>query len=64
MAELANLFDGLWWTGLVWPVLHNTIYIILIIVPILVGVAYLTLAERKVIGWMQLRRNKTRRYFN
>ena len=30
--------------------------ILLIVVPLLVTVAYLTLAERKVIGWMQMRK--------
>jgi len=30
-------------------------FIVLILVPLLLGVAYLTLAERKVIGWMQIR---------
>jgi len=30
--------------------------IIVIVVPVLLSVAYLTLAERKVIGWMQLRK--------
>jgi NADH-quinone oxidoreductase subunit H len=30
--------------------------IILIVAPVLLSVAYLTLAERKVIGWMQLRK--------
>ena len=30
--------------------------ILLIVVPLLVAVAYLTLAERRVIGWMQLRK--------
>lgn len=30
--------------------------ILLIVVPVLLSVAYLTLAERKVIGWMQLRK--------
>jgi NADH-quinone oxidoreductase subunit H len=30
--------------------------IVLIMVPLLLGMAYLTLAERKVIGWMQLRK--------
>ena len=30
--------------------------IIVIIIPVLLSVAYLTLAERKVIGWMQLRK--------
>ena len=30
--------------------------ILAIVVPVLLSVAYLTLAERKVIGWMQLRK--------
>jgi NADH-quinone oxidoreductase subunit H len=30
-------------------------FIALIVFPLLIGVAYLTLAERKVIGWMQIR---------
>ena len=30
-------------------------FIALIVLPLLIGVAYLTLAERKVIGWMQIR---------
>jgi NADH-quinone oxidoreductase subunit H len=30
-------------------------FIVLIVLPLLIGVAYLTLAERKVIGWMQIR---------
>jgi NADH-quinone oxidoreductase subunit H len=30
--------------------------ILVIVVPLLIGMAYLTLAERKVIGWMQLRK--------
>ena len=38
-----------------WSVLLTVIYILLIIVPLLLGVAYATYAERKVIGFMQLR---------
>ena len=44
-----------WWTYL-WPVVWIVIKIILLVVPLLVGVAYLTYAERKVIGAMHLRR--------
>ena len=44
-----------WWTYL-WPVAWIVIKIILLVVPLLVGVAYLTYAERKVIGAMHLRR--------
>lgn len=38
------------------PVLEQLLRIIMIIVPLLIGVAYLTLMERKVIAAMQLRR--------
>ncbi|MGE4531848.1 MAG: NADH-quinone oxidoreductase subunit H, partial [Acidithiobacillus sp.] len=38
-----------------WAVLWSVIKIILVVVPLLIGVAYLTLAERKVIGYMQVR---------
>ncbi|NQZ54299.1 MAG: NADH-quinone oxidoreductase subunit NuoH [Piscirickettsiaceae bacterium] len=36
-------------------VLYTVIKIVAIIVPLMLGVAYLTLAERKVIGWIQVR---------
>ena len=45
----------LWWTYL-WPVVWIVIKIVLLIVPLLLGVAYLTYAERKVIAAMHLRR--------
>ena len=38
------------------PTAWIVFYIILIVAPLLGAVAYLTLAERKVIGWMQLRK--------
>ena len=44
------------WTDYVWPVLWIVIKILAIVVPILLSVAYLTYAERKVIGAMQLRK--------
>ena len=43
------------WSGTVWPVALTVLQIILIVVPLLLGVAYATYAERKVIGFMQLR---------
>lgn len=45
----------LWWTYL-WPTIWIVIKIVVIVVPVLLGVAYLTYAERKVIGAMHLRR--------
>lgn len=56
MAEMATLFSGAWWTDYAWPLVEILIYCLVITVPILLAVAYLTLAERKVIGWMQLRK--------
>ncbi|MBL27376.1 MAG: NADH-quinone oxidoreductase subunit NuoH [Rhodospirillaceae bacterium] len=44
------------WQGYVWPGVIIVAQILLIVVPILGGVAYLTYAERKVIAAMQLRR--------
>ena len=39
--------------GPAWPVAWTLAKIVVIAVPLILGVAYLTLAERKVIGWMQ-----------
>lgn len=53
---MADLFEGVWWSGYVLPGITEVIYILLVAVPLLIAMAYLTLAERKVIGWMQLRK--------
>ena len=44
------------WLLYLWPVIWIVIKILLLVVPLLIGVAYLTYAERKVIGAMHLRR--------
>jgi NADH-quinone oxidoreductase subunit H len=44
------------WDGYAWPTIWIVIKILVIIVPLLVAVAYLTYAERKVIAAMQLRK--------
>jgi NADH-quinone oxidoreductase subunit H len=41
--------------GPAWPVVWTLVKIVAIVVPLLLAVAYLTLAERKVIGYMQVR---------
>jgi len=41
--------------GAVFPLVWTLLKIVLIIAPLLLGVAYLTFWERKVIGWMQVR---------
>ena len=44
-----------WWTGLVWPVVWTLIKIMVVVLPLMGAVAYLTLWERKFLGWMQVR---------
>jgi NADH-quinone oxidoreductase subunit H len=44
------------WTNYLWPGVIIVASILAIIVPLLIGIAYLTYAERKVIGWIQLRK--------
>ena len=41
--------------GPLWPLVWALLRIVVIIVPLLLCVAYLTFCERKVIGWMQVR---------
>ena len=41
--------------GPTWPAVWTLTKIVAIVVPLMLCVAYLTLAERKVIGWMQVR---------
>ncbi len=50
-----NLCTATWWTGLAWPVMWTLLKIVVVLVPLLLSVAYLTLWERKAIGWMQIR---------
>ena len=53
MDALMNFGTGIF--GGAWPAVWTLIKIILIVAPLMLGVAYLTLAERKVIGYMQVR---------
>lgn len=41
--------------GWLWPLVWNLIKIVCIVLPVMACVAYLTLWERKVIGWMHIR---------
>src|SRR5664279_705092 len=41
--------------GVAWPVVWSVVKIVALIIPLMVCVAYLTLWERKAIGWSQVR---------
>ena len=41
--------------GALWPLVWNVIKIVSVVLPLILAVAYLTLWERKVIGWMHVR---------
>jgi NADH-quinone oxidoreductase subunit H len=43
------------WYGYLWPTIWIVLQIVVVVVPLLLAVAYLTYAERKVIAAMQLR---------
>jgi len=53
MDALMNFGSGLF--GVAWPAVWTLVKIVLIVGPLLLGVAYLTYFERKVIGFMQVR---------
>ncbi len=54
------LVSATWWTALVWPVLWALIKIVVVLAPLMGFVAYLTLWERKAIGFTQLRNGPNR----
>ncbi len=49
LAPVAGFF------GAAWPAVWALARIVAIAIPLILAVAYLTLAERKIIGWMQVR---------
>ena len=50
-----GLVDATWWVDLAWPVLWTLLKIVVVVLPLMGAVAYLTLWERKFLGWMQVR---------
>lgn len=50
-----GLIDASWWSAIVWPVIWTLIKIVVVVLPLMAAVAYLTLWERKFLGWMQVR---------
>jgi NADH-quinone oxidoreductase subunit H len=51
----STLLAAPWWGGVAWPVIWNLIKIIVLVAPLMGCVAYLTLWERKGIGFTQVR---------
>lgn len=51
----ATLIQAPWWTELVWPVLWALLGIVIVLVPLLICVAYLTYWERRLLAFMQVR---------
>ena len=50
-----HLFAGSWWSGIAWPVVWSLIKIVVLLLPLMGAVAYLTLWERRLLGFMQAR---------
>jgi NADH-quinone oxidoreductase subunit H len=46
---------GAAWFGFFWPLVWNVVKILAVTIPLMLCVAYLTLWERKAIGWMHVR---------
>ena len=55
-----GLLAAPWWSGMAWPVIWTLIKIMVVVLPLMGAVAYLTLWERKLISWMQIRLGPTR----
>ncbi len=55
-----NLVAAGWWSAMAWPVIWNLIKIVAVLLPLLGAVAYLTLWERKFLGFMQVRMGPNR----
>lgn len=50
-----GLFEAGWWVDLGWPIVWALIKIVVLVLPLMGAVAYLTLWERKLISWIQIR---------
>jgi NADH-quinone oxidoreductase subunit H len=55
MIDQINQAGAAWMGDIAWPVVWALVKIVVLVVPLLLAVAYLTLWERKAIGWTQIR---------
>jgi NADH-quinone oxidoreductase subunit H len=49
-----------WWTTAAWPIIWSMVKIVVVLAPLMGAVAYLTLWERKLLGFMQVRMGPNR----
>ena len=49
-----------WWTTIAWPLIWILLKIVVLVAPLMGAVAYLTLWERKLLGFMQVRHGPNR----
>ena len=55
-----NLLADAWWTTMAWPVIWILLKSVAVLAPLMGAVAYLTLWERKLLGFMQVRMGPNR----
>ena len=55
-----GLLAAPWWSALAWPIIWTLIKIVVVVLPLMAAVAYLTLWERKAIAFTQLRNGPNR----
>ena len=55
-----GLFQAAWWANIVWPVIWALLKIVVLVLPLLIAVAYLTYWERRLLGFMQVRHGPNR----
>ena len=55
-----GLLNQTWWVAVAWPVIWVLLKIVVVVAPLMGAVAYLTLWERKLLGFMQVRHGPNR----
>lgn len=55
-----GLMSQTWWVAVAWPIIWILLKIVVLVAPLMGAVAYLTLWERKLLGFMQVRHGPNR----
>src|ERR1051326_7262023 len=53
---MADLFTGAWWGGFLWPLIVMVAQSVFLLVVLLIAIAYILLADRKIWAAVQIRR--------